>query len=179
MEIMLKGQECLPVPPGDARSNCSSDGCSNLVKRPHLRSGSRSNKPYIYKYCQPCLNLKKAYGITSPIRDKMLLAQNGLCGNTGCRRVIHFSGRNYEGDPASGHTDHNHITGKLRGILCRGCNISLGLLYEDVDRIKGLAAYLEQYEQLCLSHKRTSRSFVSSKMSLHVLAASALSNISI
>jgi recombination endonuclease VII len=39
--------------------------------------------------------------------------------------------------------DHCHITGKVRGILCHGCNASLGLLRDDPEVIRKLAAYIE------------------------------------
>lgn len=39
------------------------------------------------------------------------------------------------------HMDHDHETGEFRGLLCNGCNTALGLLKENVDRIRGLAKY--------------------------------------
>jgi hypothetical protein len=41
------------------------------------------------------------------------------------------------------HVDHDHKTGKVRGLLCNTCNTSLGLLSEDKNRITGLITYLE------------------------------------
>ncbi len=41
--------------------------------------------------------------------------------------------------------DHNHATGKIRGVLCHSCNVSLGLMRESVDAIIGLALYLERH----------------------------------
>jgi Recombination endonuclease VII len=35
--------------------------------------------------------------------------------------------------------DHCHDTGKLRGMLCNGCNVGIGMLGDDPDRV--LAAY--------------------------------------
>ena len=37
--------------------------------------------------------------------------------------------------------DHNHNTGVVRGILCHQCNVTLGLLKEDSDRITKLLEY--------------------------------------
>lgn len=40
--------------------------------------------------------------------------------------------------------DHDHETRIVRGLLCHGCNSSLGLLGEDPARIRALADYAEK-----------------------------------
>jgi hypothetical protein len=40
--------------------------------------------------------------------------------------------------------DHDHKTGKVRGILCHKCNIALGLIGDDPARARALANYLER-----------------------------------
>jgi hypothetical protein len=39
--------------------------------------------------------------------------------------------------------DHDHITGKFRGLLCSSCNLALGLLNDDPKRCRAMAEYLE------------------------------------
>lgn len=39
--------------------------------------------------------------------------------------------------------DHCHKTGKFRGFLCNGCNLALGSVGDDPERLRKLAAYLE------------------------------------
>lgn len=39
--------------------------------------------------------------------------------------------------------DHNHTTGHPRGLLCHGCNVSLGLMKDDPMRLRNAIAYLE------------------------------------
>lgn len=41
------------------------------------------------------------------------------------------------------HIDHCHSSGNVRGLLCHGCNIALGCLADDADRIVRLKLYLE------------------------------------
>lgn len=43
------------------------------------------------------------------------------------------------------HIDHDHITGEVRGLLCSGCNTSLGHLGDDPERILGLVEYLRKH----------------------------------
>lgn len=40
--------------------------------------------------------------------------------------------------------DHDHVTGKARGLLCRECNLSLGFMGDSQELLKVAANYLEQ-----------------------------------
>ncbi len=42
--------------------------------------------------------------------------------------------------------DHNHDTGKVRGILCRSCNLALGMFKDDKRLVRIALAYLEFFE---------------------------------
>lgn len=41
--------------------------------------------------------------------------------------------------------DHDHNTGKIRGVLCDRCNRALGLLKDDIDVVKSLVSYLKKH----------------------------------
>jgi hypothetical protein len=40
--------------------------------------------------------------------------------------------------------DHDHKTGQFRGWLCNSCNVVLGYVQDDVERLMQLALYLER-----------------------------------
>lgn len=40
--------------------------------------------------------------------------------------------------------DHDHETGKVRGVLCRGCNGALGKFGDTVAGVRRALAYLER-----------------------------------
>jgi len=40
--------------------------------------------------------------------------------------------------------DHNHSTGKVRGLICNHCNLVLGHAKDNIETLKNAIAYLEQ-----------------------------------
>jgi transposase len=43
--------------------------------------------------------------------------------------------------------DHNHRTGQLREFICSNCNLALGLLNEDPERMERMIAYVRKHER--------------------------------
>lgn len=39
--------------------------------------------------------------------------------------------------------DHNHETGKVRGLLCKNCNIGLGMFFDNLDFLESAVLYLK------------------------------------
>ncbi len=81
-------------------------------------------------------NYKSKYGITLAQYNEMHAAQGGVC--RACKKP--------ESRIATRHlaVDHCHRTGKIRGLLCSNCNRALGLLDDDISRLRSLADYLEE-----------------------------------
>lgn len=86
-------------------------------------------------------HLKTKFGLSLDDFDQKLREQGGLCAV--CRQPETTIRR---GERKSLDVDHNHTTGKVRGLLCSACNTALGLLREDPLRIRALAVYIEHYE---------------------------------
>ncbi len=60
--------------------------------------------------------MKQRYGITHEERDTLLASQGSVCAICGT----------FDPDAKRGwHVDHCHSTGRVRGILCRNCNVGL------------------------------------------------------
>ena len=74
--------------------------------------------------------LKGKYGMTVADFDKMAAAQNYCCFLCGDDEMDEF------------HVDHNHDTGKVRGLLCSNCNTGIGLLRECPKLFERAAQYV-------------------------------------
>lgn len=74
-------------------------------------------------------HLQATYGISHDQYDAMLERQGGGCAVCGKGRTLVV--------------DHDHDTGKVRGILCGGCNRGIGQMGDDASRVLAAARYLE------------------------------------
>lgn len=108
------------------------DDCRSLSKKNHERNTNRG-------LAKKRRNLAYNYGMKMTEYDSMVEACGGVCQSCGSPPAEEgsFSQCNLN-------VDHDHATGRVRGLLCSGCNLALGLLGEDVDRLKGLISYLNE-----------------------------------
>jgi hypothetical protein len=76
--------------------------------------------------------IKLKYGLGLDQWEQLLVDQSGRCDI--CEEPLL--------DP---HVDHDHRSGKVRALLCRGCNVVLGLMADDPVRLANAAAYLTRH----------------------------------
>lgn len=89
-------------------------------------------KKYQTKEYQRVTRLK-SYGLTEEDYQKLCISQRGLCDI--CKMPPLEKGVL--------HIDHCHETGKVRGLLCRSCNMSLGNLKHSLSIIDSSIRYLK------------------------------------
>lgn len=82
-------------------------------------------------------HLKTRYGITDNDYYAILAGQGGGCAI--CKSIVPNNGK---GD-AFFDVDHDHVTGKVRGLLCRDCNVTVGVIEKKHEKIILIREYLE------------------------------------
>jgi hypothetical protein len=78
----------------------------------------------------------RRHGLTIQDYERMLAAQDYKC--AACKTEKPGKGRTYFD------VDHCHETGKVRGLLCIGCNRGLGFLGDDPARVSAVLQYLTE-----------------------------------
>jgi hypothetical protein len=83
-------------------------------------------------------HLKSTYGLTKDEYNKILSQQNGVCAI--CLKAETCISKN--GNPHRLAVDHDHSTGKVRGLLCKNCNTGLGMFFDSADLLRMAENYL-------------------------------------
>lgn len=105
------------------RSRFCSRACKEKARTASGRAAVDVRKSYF----------KTRYGLTVEQVEEMAEAGCGICGTT------EWMGRHNRP-----HVDHDHKTGKVRGILCSECNTGLGKFKDDPALTQAATAYLER-----------------------------------
>jgi hypothetical protein len=82
-------------------------------------------------------HLRRSYNIDIEGYKRLLSEQDdgcAICGTKKCRTGYRLA------------IDHDHMTGKIRGLLCQSCNIGIGGLKDDIELLKKALKYLEKHK---------------------------------
>jgi len=94
------------------------------------------------------IKLRHDYGTTPEEVDQKLLDQGGLCAicQVDLEQIVqHNKDGTVRGTGIC--IDHCHETGKVRGIICSGCNKGLGCFKDDPARMRAAADYIEKHRR--------------------------------
>lgn len=86
--------------------------------------------------------LQREYGITLEVYNAQLKRQAHRCAI--CRRPESIKSKR-TGKPRRLAVDHDHVTGRLRGLLCHRCNVLVWALEDNHTTLAAIAKYIEDY----------------------------------
>lgn len=89
-------------------------------------------------------DLKRYFGIELLEYKQLLEDQRGLCAI--CRGKEFAKKHDSTKEIRDFAVDHDHKTGKVRGLLCTNCNKGLGHFQDDADLVMKAALYLEKHK---------------------------------
>ncbi len=90
-------------------------------------------------------NLRYNYGITIDDYNKILKEQGGVCKI--CQTDDPKGRKTGRGGSIDVfYVDHNHKTGKVRGLLCNTCNRAIGYIGENVNTLEQMIKYLNDHQ---------------------------------
>lgn len=119
--------------------------------------GKDSHQSRGLKYsCKSCTNSKRRgryktenrgrylhskYGITQEIYETLYDAQRGRCAICNLKPEGRLGRYGERHRPL--YVDHCHSSGAVRGLLCHNCNVAIGLMADNVSRLKSAITYME------------------------------------
>lgn len=97
------------------------------TRQPHVYTQTERERRRHYK-------IARKYGLSKTQWDELFSLQGNCCA---------VCGRSDSGSKYGWTTDHCHLTKRVRGILCHGCNLALGGFRDSIPALKSAIQYLE------------------------------------
>lgn len=116
---------------------------------------NKRNRDGLYNHCKSCVRLiQKRYeernkvtrrarglrkiGATLEQYDELFAQQNGKC------LICNEPPKGTSRITQNLHVDHDHLTGKIRGLLCNRCNRGIGFFEDKADLLESAYKYLKE-----------------------------------
>jgi hypothetical protein len=106
----------------------------------------REANPIDYRHAQTKSRLKRVYGLSPEQYLALVEKQHGKCAICPKPLISLLSNdRDFTGQPDDNvaRVDHCHETGRVRGLLCFGCNVGLGKFKDDIQLLLKAVRYLD------------------------------------
>lgn len=117
---------------------CQTFRCRPCYRLRSLERLKELNKNPDYKKMKSAKNKFRRYKLTEEDTLKLLENQGFKCAI--CEEKLDMIGRKT-------HIDHDHITGKIRGVLCSKCNLGLGYFKDSIEFLKSAVVYLQEVDK--------------------------------
>lgn len=124
------GYECKTCSRAKNRRLYAANPSAGRLRAKEWRESNQEKHRAITRRCL----VRRLYGISVEDFDRMVVEQSGLC--LICHRNPY---------PKKLHVDHDHSSGKVRGLLCGHCNSLLGMAKDNTSILASAIAYLEAY----------------------------------
>lgn len=111
------------------------DDCCYEFTRTKVRAKKYHQLPK-YREWQHNRRLEREYGINKEKYEQLLKQQNYVCAICQEKDSRHRLS-----------VDHDHVTGKIRGLLCHRCNRTLGMLKENRELFRSCNSYLMKFDE--------------------------------
>lgn len=113
-------------------------------RKTHLKACRKWVRDWGRKHpeCAHKHKLKYRYGMTVEEYTIKLKEQNNVCAICKCAEIAKYRSK----APQHLSVDHNHKTGKNRGLLCDRCNRAIGSFRDDLKIVKSAVVYLQKWE---------------------------------
>lgn len=122
------------VPHRTSRTGISKK-CRECIQKDATKDNPVSRQPGYARF----RSIGRLYGLSKDRFEEIRAAQHGVCAI--CNRPETRRTRTTTASDLC--VDHDHSTGKVRGLLCVKCNAAIGHLNDDPVLARSLAAYLE------------------------------------
>ena len=103
----------------------------------HKNKSQSDEKNYVCKPCCRDQQLKAKFNLSTNVYLDLLESQGGVCQICKCPPFVNER-KNFA-------VDHDHSTGKVRGILCSSCNTMLGNAKDNISTLQNAISYLSKY----------------------------------
>lgn len=120
---------------------CKECKCSSNKNYNRLNKEKVNARTKAYAQARPemirKMRLKHTYGMTIDQYDCLRKLQNYSCALCGSHESKNLKAKLY--------VDHDHVTSKVRGLLCHLCNSALGKFKDSIDVLEKAITYLKEH----------------------------------